>query len=297
VALPVMSVGAYLFLKEKQRAMGAVVALVAVGWLLVTLIWIVPSYSVSGTYPRASLYGALGGTIPEAIKCVMTHPGRAVPYIFSWQALKYLAGLLLPLLFLPLLRLDIWLLVLPVLLQNLFTGNPGENLCFRWPAGQWSAPTVTFTFMAAIYALRDIEKRLGEQWVGRVVGGAMVVSLFLAIRTASAPQIWADPVMKEFVEGVQERVPAGVRLSSDCPYLLTNDFGRNRVSVFPCGVERADFVSITLIPDPEAMKMMPKAEYYPRFLQDSRFQQIWSVEDPKGRRKMLLFRRMPDRHP
>jgi len=297
-ALPVMSFGAYLFLKERQRFAGLAIALFACAWLLISLYWVIPLFTPAGAAaPHAGIYAALGSSFAEAVKTLLVHPRRLAPYVFSRQTLKYIGGLLFPLAFLPAIGWDIWLLNLPTLLLNLFAGNPGVSVWYRWPAGHWSATLVPFTFLAFIQGLKTICRRRGETAARAFLACAFVTTLSVLPGARLHPRTsWSDRPMQSAIKRLYGQVPPGARLSSDCPTLLMWDYGRYQVSVFPCGLDQADYVFVAF-QDSSDTRMSRRQEYM-YFIQlktDGRFKEVWAsrdVTDEKRIRTMALYQRV-----
>ena len=300
-AVPVMSFGAYLLLYDRKRYLGLGVIVAAALWLVICMRWVIPSYAPWGASFQ-TVYSAFGDSLFHAVRNVLLHPLLAIPYLVSAQTIAYVVGLLLPLAFLPLLRWDVWLLALPILLQNIFAGDLEMMTWYRWPGGHWSAGICAFSFMAAIYALKTVENSRGKRAVRNVLLVAVAASAVTLPSVWLHPRtVWSDPLMKTAVHEVQKRVPPGVRLSTDCPSLLLWEYGRYRVSLFPAGLEHADYVFVTMAADTWPRPPADQMQYYDLLEDDARFAEIWSIEGAApgpgnpDQRKLALFQRIADR--
>jgi len=282
-ALPVFSFGAYILFKERMKMLGTGVMLFSIAWLMICYFWVIPSYSPEGNYPHQGMYQALGSSLTDVAKNVLTNPRILAPYLFSGQTLRYVGGLLAPLIFLPILRLDIFLLSVPVMLQNILIGTPGEDTRYRWIAGHWSAMIAPFTFVALIYAVQFLHRK----WGIVVVRNLLLCTLFysaLIMPGAILPEksYWSNPELKWIVSEIEKRVPHGSSISTDIGQMLTKDYGTYYVSLYPAAVKRADYVAVRWRHslDPE----------YIVIESDPDLKEIWRLPDEPG--KVVLYKRV-----
>lgn len=246
MALPVLSFGAYLFLWDKKRLLGLGVAIFSVLYLLTCLHLIIPYFGDNTDYPYVKgLYGNLGSSLPELLRTLILKPWKVLPYLFSFSALKYLWGLLFPTAFLPLIGWRIWILTLPVLLQNLLVNGPQGDILNRSSTGLWSATLIPFTFLSLTSALLIIRKRFSPNHVRYALAILMITTL-LSLAKSSPPYRWSVPAYRQVEEVFRELAPEKATISTNMnplwsPLVLSYD-----AYLFPKKFDQADFAFIEI---------------------------------------------------
>jgi uncharacterized membrane protein len=171
------------------------------------------------------------------------HPLRTLATLATADRAVYLAAMLAPLAFLPLLGgLDL-LGVLPALAQNLLSSDP---VLYGFRA-QYQAFVLPFLLLAAIAGYARLERRRPGHWPVAVLVVAMVASLTLASRTVNnlaVARFWPDADQRAAYR-VLERVPPGAAVSAQDPYVPHLSL-RPLVFVFPVGIEKSDYVLVNL---------------------------------------------------
>jgi uncharacterized membrane protein len=155
----------------------------------------------------------------------------------------YLAAMLAPLAFLPLLGGWDLLGVLPALVQNLLSSDP---VLYGFRA-QYQSFVLPFLILAAIGGYARLARRRPGPWPAAVLVVAMVASLTLASRTVNnlaVARFWPAPAQRAAYQ-VLARVPPAAAVSAQDPYVPHLSL-RRLVFVFPVGIEKSDYVLVNL---------------------------------------------------
>jgi len=235
-ALPVFGLGAWLLVARRRFAWGAVTAAVAVAVLLVDVRFLVPWFR-GEAYPHLGRYARYGGSLPAIAADLCLHPLRALAIATSGERIVYLVALLAPLAFLPLAApLDL-VGALPALAQNLLSSDP---ILFNHRT-QYQSFVLPFLLYAAIGGYAWLARRAPTRWPSVALVAAMVLSLALASRTVNnfAVARWWPSAEQRAAYRVLARVPPRAVVSAQDPYVPHLSL-RERVFVFPVGIDRAD---------------------------------------------------------
>lgn len=302
MALPVLSFGAYLFLWERRQVLGLGVAAAAVAYLFVSLHLIIPFFANAADYPYVKgLYGPLGGSLAELLRTLLLQPWKILPYLFSWSALKYFLGLLFPVAFLPLLGWRIWILTLPVLLQNLLVWGPQGDMWNRSSTGLWSATLIPFTFVAVLQALKILGEHTSQVALRRVLAVLMITTL-LSISLASPPYRWSLPAYGGIEKTVRNQIPAGASVSTNVRALwcqLTKDY---TLYLFPKRYDATDYVVIEINPAqsgkvPDAGPLVweyQEAAYGQKIEARGDYKRITEMPSPRRGYMIRLYQKIPE---
>lgn len=162
-------------------------------------------------------------------------------------------------------------MTLPILMQNLLTGQPGE-IWYRMPAGLWSAPIVPFTFIAVLWALRELKEKRGERFVRR----AIVVVFMASILSLNFAEVrsWKSQEHINLLRKVQELVKDGEIVVSykTIDYRLV---GKYDWRVFPNRLDESDYIVVD-----SWLGQSPKDKvYFEKLKDDENFVEVWSERD------------------
>lgn len=241
-ALPVIGLGAWMALARRRWAAGAVTAAAALALLATDVRWIIPAYR-GEPYAHLGRYAYLGGSLPEIVASAVGHPLRTLGTLLTGGRALYLAALLAPLAFLPLLGGWDLLGVLPAFAQNLLSADP---VLYNFRA-QYQAFVLPFLILAAVGGYARLERRRPGHWPVAVLVVAMVASFALASRTVNnlaVARFWPAPEQRAAYR-VLAKVPAGAAVSAQDPYVPHLSL-RPLVFVFPVGIEKSDYVLVNL---------------------------------------------------
>jgi uncharacterized membrane protein len=238
--LAVMGLGAWLCLARGRWLWGVATAALALGVLVADVRLVIPWFR-GEPYPHLGRYARHGASLGEIAAGLVLHPLRALGTLLSADRFVYLAALLAPLAFLPLLAAGDLIAALPTLAQNLFASDP----ILYHHRTQYQSFVVPFLIGAAIGGYARLARRTPGRWPVAVLVVAGVLSLALASRTVnnlSFSRWWPGPEQR-LAYRVMSRVPAGAALSAQDPYVPHLSL-RSRVFVFPVEIDAADHVLI-----------------------------------------------------
>lgn len=183
VAVTVFFLGVY-GIVQGRRAAGAATAAGAVGWLVLNLVVVLPHFA-GGEYVQGNRFAQYGDSLTEAAVYMATHPFEVLGDFATKPNLYVIVGLLLPLLFLPLLGWRHLWPGIPLQAAYLLTNVAAAHTI----TAQYTVTTIPFMFVAAAFGLRRVAARVP----GRALVAAAVVG-FLVFATASPrhePWEWA----------------------------------------------------------------------------------------------------------
>jgi uncharacterized membrane protein len=238
----VIGLGAWKAVTQRLWLAGAATAVTALALLVADVRWLIPTYR-GEPYSHLGRYAHLGGSLTEIVASVVLHPLRTLGTLLTGGRAIYLAAMLAPLAFLPLLGGWDLLGVLPALAQNLLSA---DRVLYAFRA-QYQAYVLPFLVLAAVGGYARLERRRPGHWPVAVLVVAMVASLALASRTVNnlaVARFWPPPDQRAAYR-VLARVPAAAAVSAQDPYVPHLSL-RRLVFVFPVGIEKSDYVLINL---------------------------------------------------
>ena len=171
--------------------------------------------------------------------------GQALAGLATGDRLLYLAAMVAPLGGLPL--LGGWDLIgaLPVLAQNLLSGDP---VLYNHRT-QYQAFVLPFLVLAAVAGYSRLSARNRRGWPVAVLAGAAALSLALASRAANdlAVARWWPDAEQRAAYPVLARIPPAASVSAQDRYVAHVSL-RERVTVFPVALEAAQYVVVNVTP-------------------------------------------------
>jgi len=262
-AIAVVGFGVWLALARRRWALGVALAAASVLILLVDLAWVMP-YFRGGPYPHLHRYRHLGASVPEILVTLVAAPWIWVPGVLTVKKLVYLAAMLAPFGFLPLLAPRVLAAALPGLAMNLLSFDP---VLINYRA-QYQAFVLPFLILAAVdgYAALRRWQASGQQAGGGllrserhslgarplparlmsatgVLAFGFLASVVLTARTVNDFMVtrWWPNDDRRAAHALMREIPGGVAVSTNerlVPHLAT----RREVYIFPTGVERSRFI-------------------------------------------------------
>jgi len=238
-ALAVIGLGAWLAIGRRRWLLGTATAAAALALLAVDIRWVIPAYR-GEPYPHLGRYAHLGGSLGGILAGMVLHPLATLAGAVSGQRLVYLAALLAPLAFLPLLAPADLVGALPALAQNLLASDP----ILHHHRTQYQAFVLPFLITAAIGGYARVARRNRRRAVAVLVV-ASVASLALASRTVNnfaLDRWWPTPAHRA-AHAVLAEVPPGAAVTAQDPYVPHLSL-RPLVFVFPVGIEKSEYAVI-----------------------------------------------------
>src|SRR3989454_11394597 len=252
-AIAVVGFGLWLALARRRWALGVTVLAASLLVLLIDLTWVMP-YFRGSPYPHLGRYSHLGASLPEILVTLVVRPWRWVPVVLTLPKLAYLAAMLAPLGFLPLLAPRALAAALPGLAMNLLSLDP---VLFNYRS-QYQSFVLPFFVLASV----DGYARL-RQWRASEAGGgggarplpsrllsptAVLAFGFLASAVLTARTVndfmvtrWWPNDDRRAAGALMREIPADVAVSVNerlVPHLAT----RREVYIFPTGVDTSRWI-------------------------------------------------------
>lgn len=198
-------------------------------------------------------YGHLGHNFTEFIKTIILHPLFTLEYAFTWQKIRYIYLLLLPLAFLPLLRPKILLIAIPIFAQNLLSNTPNQySIHFHY-----NAVLVAILIIATIYAFRDIADFFSKinclNFVSKktvlplVLMAVLICSSYSVINFGAQGKAFNAILTYQETDEIQminklvERIPSNASVSADVAVAPHLSF-RKHITFFPQKWYKCDYV-------------------------------------------------------
>ncbi len=184
LSLTVFAMGIWLFFFEKRRLCGAIALFAGVSWYLIATQVIIPFFSANavgdvtiGYLNGVNRYRYLGETPLEVVKNLFLRPNLFFGKVFSLDTLKYLALLVLPIIWgLSPRHLSSLIPALPTLALNILSIYSSQ----RQIDNQYSLPIIPFMFLPIISTLADNRGWLRQ---GRKIILCMLLILLLGLST------------------------------------------------------------------------------------------------------------------
>jgi uncharacterized membrane protein len=245
-AVAVVGFAVWLALCRRRWLVSAAVTAIAIAILAIDVRWLMPWF-LGARYDHLSRYQHLGGSLGEILVNVALRPWRWLGIVLTPAKAVYLAALLGPLAFLPLLAPRALAAALPGLAMNLLSVDP-RLIIYQ---GQYQAFVLPFLVLAAVDGYARLFKIVGDRpFLGRhraasVLGAAFVVSTILTARIVNdlGVNMWRLTPDHHAAYALMARIPPGSSVSAFerlVPHLAT----RPNVWVPPRGIGEADYILI-----------------------------------------------------
>ena len=186
VGLVVGMFGVYGLIARRDWRFGLAPAIVGFGYWLVAVFLIIPALADGHGFLWQVNYAWLGADSRAIATRILTDPLYTARGVFTLEKGRYLAQLLWPLTFLPILRPRLLLIPLPILALNLLSGEAVQFDLFH----QYQALIIPFLFIAAIEGLAALLGASGTARLWRLavlaVAAVVAAALLLPIWPGSA---------------------------------------------------------------------------------------------------------------
>ena len=260
VPLGVAVMGWYAW-QHGRKALGLTTVALALTWLTVAFVIVLPSHNPQGASPYLDRYTSLGSSPLEVARTVVTEPKAPFELLLEPNRLRYLATLLAPLGFLPLLSPATLAMALPDVALNLLSNFPAQY-GFQAHYGAVVAPFLVISAILGAGALARL-LRGGSSRAAAVFLALVVLALSLQ---SAARHIWA-PLLDHTPRVTQhERRATSVlaQLPKDAAVAATSGLNphlsqRERLSRFP-DLGEADYIAIDVTGTPYPLD--PGSQWY-----------------------------------
>jgi len=243
-AIALVGFGLWAALARRRWIAGGGIAVAAVALLMVDTRMLMP-YFRGEPYPHlVKRYSHLGTSLGDVLVTLVARPWRWVPVLLQSGKLVYLAALLAPLAFLPLLAPLALAGALPALTVNLLTF---DRVLFHHRT-QYQAFVLPFVMLAAVdgcVVLRAWLARRQRPWLSTrgVLIAAFLISVALTSRTINDMMVtrWGLGPEQRAAHALAARIPPAVPVSVNermQPHLAR----RVEAYIFPAGLDRGPWV-------------------------------------------------------
>ena len=184
VGLVIGCFGLFVLTERRSVAFGWAPAIFGFAYWAAAIFLIVPALADGHGFLWQVNYAWLGPDTRSIVTTIVTDPIYTLRGVLTLEKARYLAQLLWPFAFLPLLRPRLLLIPAPILALNLLSGELVQFDLFH----QYQALIIPFLFIAAIHGLVDLYNATGRELLGRLVvpGVAALAATVLLL------PFWAD---------------------------------------------------------------------------------------------------------
>jgi len=124
--------------------------LIGMAWFCIMVFKIIPYFN-KDTIDFISIYNHIGGSLPEVLGSIALHPVKIIRIMFEGQKIAYLLQIFIPVSFLPLFDLRVFI-VTPIFVQHLLSLRPSEYSINT----HYAAELVPFIFISMIYGIKRV---------------------------------------------------------------------------------------------------------------------------------------------
>ena len=280
---------------RRRPGTGVATAVFALAWLVMATRWAIPFFREE-TYSHLWRWGHLGESIDAIVLGMLTRPGEVLGFVFGLGRLRYLAAMLAPWAFLPLLGPLALVPALPPLAANVLSADP-VLFHHRTQYGGYLLPFLTLSAIAGIGRLAAWK---GERAVRLALGLVFIVSIAMTARTVNGLMVsrWWPDARTRNVHALVAMVPPGVVVGTEeriVPHLAH----RPHVYIFPQRLESCEWVLVDVGPGSE----YSFREYRPErvgtqvtFRSKAAVEHTFTVVAERGSLLLLARRPTPRRH-
>jgi uncharacterized membrane protein len=246
-AVAVVGFATWLALARGRWRVGSALAVVAVAVLAIDVGWLMPWFLGARHYDHLNRYHHLGDSLGQILMTIAFRPWRWIAIAITPAKLLYLAAMLAPLGFLPLLGLRALIAVLPGLAMNLLSVDP-KLINYQ---AQYQAFVLPFLSLAAVEGYARLVNVLGERRIfGRhraasALGAAFVLATILTSRIVNdlGVNFWRLGPDQRAAYTMMSLIPSAAPVATYerlVPHLAT----RPDVWVPPRGVSEVEYVLV-----------------------------------------------------
>ncbi len=162
IPLVTLALGFYILAIRREWVVGLLTIVVSIVWFTVAVFVVIPHFQPGGQsrYFALGYYSWLGDGGGEILVQIVTHPRLVLERFISRINPPYLAGLLGPVAYLPLLGLPVLLLAIPTLALNALSDE--SSMYTPGVYYHYLAPVIPFVILAAIDGASFLTRNLGR---------------------------------------------------------------------------------------------------------------------------------------
>lgn len=237
--LAMASVGAYIFLAQKKRKLGLLLAAAGIIWFIINFKILLPHFAGQAAYAHIRGYEYLGNSLGEAAKNAVLHPQLIIGNLLAFDKISYLALLMFPAgaAAVALLGLPYLLLAAPFLAINMLRSQDLTTAILY----QHNAELIPFIYFAVIMGAQSLTKLLTLLKLNNRKIAVGIFVLLTAITAAAAYGPFTTVYnIKEFIPNehtttgklLLAEIPPDASVSAD-PLLLPHLTHRKEAYMFP----------------------------------------------------------------
>lgn len=248
-AVAVIGFAVWLALVHRRWLLAAAVAAAAISVLAVDIAWLMPRF-LGARYSHLHRYDHLGTSFGDILVTIALRPWRWIGVVLAPAKLVYLATMLGPLAFLPLLAPAALAAVVPGIAINLLSVDPK---LYSYPT-QYQAFVLPFLVLAAVDGYARLRALAGErrvfarQGAASVLGAAFVLSALLTARIVNdlGVTFWRLGPVQHSAYALMARIPRDASVTASerlVPHLAT----RENVWTPPRGLSGPDYIALRTV--------------------------------------------------
>jgi len=256
-AVAVVGFATWLALARRRWMIGAALAIVAVAVLAVDIAWLMPDFLGARHYDHLNRYRHLGDSLGQVLLSIAFRPWRWIGIVITPAKLVYLAAMLAPLAFLPLLGGRALAAVVPGLAMNLLSVDH-KLIGYQ---SQYQSFVLPFLILAAVDGYARLRALMGERKAfarhraASALGAAFILATILTARIVNdlGVNFWRLGPAQHAAYQMMSLIPPDAPVSTYerlVPHLAT----RRNIWVPPRGLNEAAYVlarKIDRIPLPD----------------------------------------------
>ncbi len=186
--LVIVFLGLYSIMRHRDWRLGLLTITLGLTWFFVVMVWVIPTYSVTGNHIFLGYYANFGDSPAKIMLTVITRPDVVLQNLMGVTQWHYLRNILTPFAFLPLLGLPELLIGTPLLTINLLSGNTAMHDASGGQYGADVAPWLAWGTLYGLINLKYIMTRLrSESWLAQYSTQYACILLLVA---AFSWQLW-----------------------------------------------------------------------------------------------------------
>lgn len=248
MSLIIFMMGVYMIFIQRERKKGFFVTVFSfiyfVGLIQFVMPWLGNGISMN---PVTQRYSYLGDGVWNIAKNILTRPWIIGQSLLTFRKFFYVFIMLAPVLFLPVLAPIVILISLPSLLINLLSEYTSMQSPYLF---YYSAPILPFIFLALVFSIKKLEKRVPKFVVHLLAVGVVVQSLLFSIGYGVLPVSRGigldDYVLSNHARRIDE---LKLLVPQDASLSVQNNLGahfsqREKVFTFPLRAGESDYVLV-----------------------------------------------------
>lgn len=238
--------GLYIFFVSRQKALGLFITAFS-AFIFYFLFWVAIPKAAGDGHFALEFYSDYGDSPGQIMKNLIVNPISTIQTLFLSDRIDYIRKLFMPLGYFSFLAFPLLIFAGPDLAIGLLSNSPQMHQIYY----QYSATITPFIFIAAIYAVKLIIKKIPEIPLSAISTVLLILTLVSAYDYGPLPfarkpnNAWYKAPLenRQIIDSYLNRIPDDVVISA------SNSLGshlsqRKQIFVVPSGIEESDLVLI-----------------------------------------------------